>query len=320
MKTYALCTGRKMPALGFGTWHIPEEKLETAIAEALRIGFRHFDTAAIDGNEAIIGAALRKGMKTHPRKELWITSKLWCDAHKPDDVVPALKKSLHNLRLDYVDLYLMHFPIALKRGTQWPASSEDYYTLEEVPLAETWQAMERCVKKGLVRDIGTSNFSTTKLKDLMETAHIQPAVNQIEMHPYQQQHAQRDYARRHHIQLTAYYPLGGRDTTLRHPDGSELPPLLTHPILAQIASEHTVSTAQVVLAWLLALEVSAIPSSSTPQRIQDNFAASSLVLTPQNIAAISELHAKVKIFDAKEFTRHDSPYSLETIWDNELFT
>ncbi|OBQ51492.1 aldehyde oxidoreductase [Halodesulfovibrio spirochaetisodalis] len=320
MKHFTLCTGRKMPALGLGTSRIEHEKIEPAIMTALDAGYRHIDTAAIYKNELPIGAALQKGLKQYPRPDLWITSKLWCDAHKPDDVMTALKDSLYKLQLDYLDLYLMHFPVALRPGTGWPTQHEDYYTLEEVPLSETWEAMEHCVKKGLVRDIGTSNFSTVKLHDLAETARIQPAVNQIEMHPYQQQHLQRDYAKRHHILLTAYSPLGSSVDTMQQADGTKLPPLLTHPVINEIAEEHDATAAQVLLAWLMAIEVAVIPRSSSPERIQENFKATSLALTPLNIATIAELHAKAKIFNAAGFTEYDSPYSLESIWDGELYT
>lgn len=307
-----------MPALGFGTLKLPEHLLETSILEALRTGYRHIDTAPIHQNEPQIGAALKKGLTRYPREELWVTSKLWCDAHKPEAVLPALQATLSNLQLDYLDLFLVQFPIALKHGVVWPQKKEDYLSLEDVPLADTWKAMEECVRKGLVREIGVSNFSVHKLESLLETATIAPAVNQIEIHPYLQQKQQISFAREHDIVLTAFAPLGSEKTMMEmeHPTA---PPLLSeHPVVKAIAVKHNATPAQVLLAWLLHQNISAIPSSSSAIRIQENFASQSVNLTTQDMEEIATMHINFRLFDLKVFTEHDSPYTMENIWDGEL--
>ncbi len=151
--------------LGLGTWNAPPGEVGQAVHAALRLGYRHIDCAAIYGNEAEIGAALQaaidEGVVT--REQLWITSKLWNNAHAPEAVEPALKQTLADLRLDHLDLYLIHWPVAFRPGVRMPETAEDLIALEELPLAATWAAMEAAVEKGLCRHIGVSNFGLATL-------------------------------------------------------------------------------------------------------------------------------------------------------------
>ncbi|MEZ0576813.1 aldo/keto reductase [Halodesulfovibrio aestuarii] len=317
MKHFQLPTGEKIPALGLGTYLSPPEKIERAILSALDAGYRHIDCAAIYGNEKHIGAVLKKAFNQYPRKDLWITSKLWCDAHKPEDVLPALTRTLEDLGLDYLDLYLIHWPVALKRGVELPETKEDYLTLEEVPLRTTWRAMEDCADRGIVRNIGVSNFSTKKLTALLSTAAIPPAVNQIEMHPYQQQRVQVAFAKKHDITLTAYCPLGSVGEARTTRKGCTPPPLLKHPLIMTIAKKHGSTAAQVLIAWLLKQDIVAIPKSVTPERIQENFKGSELSLDANDMRVIAELDMGARIIDGKVFTLHNSPYTFENLWDGE---
>ncbi|OBQ51491.1 aldo/keto reductase [Halodesulfovibrio spirochaetisodalis] len=317
MKYVQLPSGDRMPALGLGTYLSPPEKIEQAISTALSCGYRHIDCAAIYGNEDDIGAALQKELATYKREDLWITSKLWCDCHEPDAVLPALKQTLKDLNLSYLDLYLIHWPIALAPGVELPQKHEDYITLEQVPLQATWQAMETCVEQGLIRNIGVSNFSTHKLASLLAQARIQPAVNQIEIHPYQQQKQQVAFAQKHNIALTAYCPLGSIGTPITTQDGSLPPPLLKHPLIISIAKKHSATPAQVLLAWLLKQGIAAIPKSITPERIQENFASTKLDLDTNDMTALAELDMHARIIDGRIFTHYNSPYTIENIWDGE---
>ena len=317
MKQYQLPTGEHIPALGLGTYLSPPEKLEAAITEAVKAGYRHIDCAAVYGNEKAVGAGLKKAFDICPREELWITSKLWCDSHKKEAVLPALEKTLDDLGLDYLDLYLIHWPVAVKPGIGLPEAHEDYVSLEEVPLLETWHGMEDCVSRGLVKTIGVSNFSTKKLTSLLAKAAIRPAINQIEMHPYQQQRKQVAFCNANNITITAYCPLGSFGAPMMTPDGSTPPPLLRNPVITQIAENHAATPAQVLLAWLMEQNIVAIPKSVTPARINENFKSTGLTLSPDDMHAIAALDKQARIIDGKIFTLYDSPYTLENIWDGE---
>ena len=168
--------GSRMPAIGLGTFgsdHVPPHAIAEAVIGAAEVGYRHFDCASVYGNEPDVGRALRTVLSSGvARQSLWITSKLWNDMHNPADVEEACRKTLVDLELDYLDLYLIHWPVALKKGVFIPASGKEMITLEELPLSSTWAAMEKLVDKDLVRHIGVSNFSVAKLRDLKETGKI----------------------------------------------------------------------------------------------------------------------------------------------------
>ncbi|MEL6811995.1 MAG: aldo/keto reductase, partial [Bacteroidota bacterium] len=202
-----------MHAIGLGTWKATGNEVKMAIKEALNAGMRHIDTAAVYGNETEIGEALADifAEGNIKREDVFVTSKLWNDAHKKEDVIPALKESLQKLKLYYLDLYLIHWPVAFKPGVSFPSMADDYLSLEETPIIETWGEMETAKQKGLARHIGVSNFSKKKLSDLVERAQIKPEMNQVEMHPLLQQNELVDYCRAHGIKVTAYSPLGSGD-------------------------------------------------------------------------------------------------------------
>ena len=191
MKTLPLHGGGSMPALGLGTWKSTPGEVGQAVLEALKIGYRHIDCAWIYGNEAEIGAALTEAFENGicARDDLFVVSKLWNDAHVPDRVRPAIEETLGNLKLDAVDLYLMHWPVALKPGAFIPEKPEDFMSLRDAPLLDTWRAMEACAEAGLAKNLGVSNFGVHHLRDLLPDVKIRPVANQVEMHPLlQQQH------------------------------------------------------------------------------------------------------------------------------------
>jgi len=257
--------GSAIPAIGFGTWRSVRGKAEKAVSVALEHGYRHIDGASIYMNEEEIGhvyASFFKKAKKIDRSSVFITSKLWNSDHHPDDVGPACQQTLKDLQLDYLDLYLMHWPIAFKRGpARVPVDENKRVQLEHIPIAETWKAMEALVDQKKVRNIGVSNFSIEQLLELLKNARIPPAVNQVEVHPYFPQNELVKFCRENGIHVSAYSPLGG----------GEKPNLLEDETLINIAKELNRSTAQVALRWNIQRGLSVLPKSVNESRIISNF-------------------------------------------------
>jgi alcohol dehydrogenase (NADP+) len=259
MRTLVLANGEALPALGLGTWRVEPGQVGGMLRRALELGYRHIDAAAIYGNEAEIGVALERAMADGVvrREELWITSKLWNDSHAPEDVRPALERTLADLRLSWLDLYLIHWPVVLRHGVRWPQRADDLVPLERLPLARTWAAMEALRVSGLCRHIGVSNLSLAKLRALLTEVGQPPAMLQVEGHPWLQQPQLLAFCQGHGIALTAYSPLGaGRD--------QQPSPVLADPELVAIAREVGASPAQVALAWGLARGTAVIPKAVRP--------------------------------------------------------
>ncbi len=313
---FDLAGGGRMPALGLGTWKSDPGIVGDAVREAVRIGYRHFDCAPIYGNEAEIGRALATATAAGDvsRKDLWITSKLWNFNHLRADVIPGLKKTLADLRLDYLDLFLVHWPVAHKPGVVFPDSPEDFLSLDQAPLAETWAGMEQAVDEGLCRYVGVSNFSIRKIADLLEAASIRPVVNQVECHPYFPQRALLDYCREENMVLTAYSPLGSGDRPARIKRENE-PALLEDPVVLRVAGKHKLSAGQVLIAWALHRGTSVIPKSSNPQRLRNNFAAASARLDNEDMSAIDALDRRYRYVDGSFWCPPGSPYSIQGLWD-----
>jgi alcohol dehydrogenase (NADP+) len=316
MMSHPMPGGGRMPALGLGTWKSSPGAVERAVAEALDVGYRHIDCAWIYENEQEIGRALGRAIDEGRvrRDELWITSKLWNDMHELPRVRPALERSLESLRLDYLDLYLMHWPVALRRGVLVPRRGEDFLTLEEVPLAETWAAMEDCVGAGLCRAIGVSNFSARKLAGILEAARVRPAVNQIEAHPFLQQPELLSYCRSEGVHVTAYSPLGSADRPSVLKRDRE-PSLLDDPIVGAIANKHARTPAQVLIAWSLGRDTSVIPKSVDPRRLRENFAAAEVRLDDEDMTRLARLDRHFRFLLGGFWTIPGSPYTLAGLWD-----
>jgi 2,5-diketo-D-gluconate reductase A len=256
--TITLNNGVQMPRLGFGVWQIEDRDATAAVSTALEAGYRSIDTAAAYGNEKGTGRALAtSGL---PRQELFVTTKLWNNSHGYDAALRAIDASLAKLRLDYVDLYLIH----------WPQPRRDAY-------AETWRALEKIAADGRARAIGVSNFPPAHLRRLFAESDVVPAVNQIELHPYFTQPQLRALHAEHGIITEAWSPLGqGRG-------------LLSEPVIARIAERHGRTPAQVVLRWHLTLGNVVIPKSVTPSRIRENADVFGFDLSDQDLADLATL-------------------------------
>ena len=315
MKTLTFSNGDQMPMLGLGTWKSDNPTIKPVINQAINIGYRHLDCAAVYGNEVGIGEALADVFKARQvtREALWITSKLWNNAHKADDVLPVLKKTLHSLQLDYLDLYLIHWPVAVKPEVGFPQSDDDYLSLEQLPIIETWQAMEACVDAGLIKHIGVSNFSIPKLKDLVALGRIKPEMNQVELHPLLQQDDLKNYCDSENIKLTAYAPLGSADRPAFFLEKNSPAPLELS-VIKQIASAHNATAAQVLLAWGIQRGTAVIPKSVKTHRLEENFAAKDLCLTDQEMAEIKSLDQHYRLLNGKIW---EGPYTYEYLWDEK---
>ena len=264
-----------IPPVGLGTWKSANnqevtEAVRCAIEDA---GYRHIDCAAIYGNESHVGIALHDVISRGvvKREDLWVTSKLWCTKHHPDDVEAACRQTLKDLQLDYLDLYLIHWPMAFKRGDDpFPRDERGEMAQEVIPLIDTWHALEKLVEKGLVRHIGGSNFTIELLEKLIkQDIKIKPYANQVEFHLYLQQEPMIEYCEKRNIRVIGYSTLGTPDSA--KPD---MPVLLKDPILNEVAQQVGKSVAQVELNFLHRLSsknmVSTLAKSVTPERIKNN--------------------------------------------------
>lgn len=263
--------------VGLGTWRSEPNKVKEAVKTALKIGYRHIDCAWIYFNEKEVGEALKEsGIK---REKLFITSKLWNSFHHPDRVEKGLQETLKNLQLDYLDLYLIHWPLAHPEGKHEFQKNEDGTAKNEpgYSIADTWKALESLVDKGKVKNIGLSNFTINKIQKLLETAKIRPQVLQVELHPYLQQTDLLNYCKSQGIHVTAYSPLGS--------DGK--PKVLDDPSIKEIAKRLGKTPAQVALSWGQQRGTSVIPKSTNESRIKENF--EDIGLSSEDIQIISNL-------------------------------
>ncbi|MCT4614321.1 MAG: aldo/keto reductase [Marinifilaceae bacterium] len=315
MKHLELNKGSKFPLLGLGTWKSEPGEVANAVIEAVKIGYRHIDCAAIYGNEKEIGEALNNLFQDGivKREDLFITSKLWNDKHGEENVIPALQKSLEDLQLEYLDLYLIHWPVPMKTNSAGD-KSDDYYTEEEMPISTTWKAMEKSVEMGLVKNIGVSNFGIKKLQKLIDNSVIKPAVNQVELNPYFQQLELFEFCNENNIALTAYSPLGSNDRPANLKKADE-PILLEDESLKLIADEKDCSVAQLILAWVQERGISVIPKSVNPTRLRQNFESSDIDLTTEDLLKIKAVNKDRRFVDGAFWVVDDGPHTIQNLWE-----
>jgi len=316
MKKLFFKNGDSLPSLGLGTWKSEPGEVYNAVIDAIKDGYRHFDCAMIYGNEAEIGEALKEAMNSGlvKRDELWITSKLWSNSHGKGNVIAALKTSLSNLQLNYLDLYLVHWPVAFKAHVIFPEKASDMIDLKDIPVSDTWRGMEEVNKMGLAKHIGVCNFSIKKLKQLMSDALVKPEMNQIEMHPFLQQNEMLSYCKTAGIHLTSYSPLGSPDRTAAMKADNE-PSLLENPVIMEIASKNQCSPAQVLIAWAIERGTAVIPKSVNAGRIKQNFEATGIHLAENDMARIAALDKHFRYVDGAFFAFPGSSYTVANLWD-----
>jgi D-xylose reductase len=307
-----LAGGGRMPAVGLGLWKMPKPATANLVRQAIRIGYRHLDCACDYGNEVEVGEGIRAALSAGEcrRDELWVTSKLWNTYHAREHVRPALERSLRDLGLDYLDLYLIHFPIALafvsfeeRYPPEWfhdPGADRPEMKFARVPIAETWGAMEELVQAGLVRHIGVCNFGTSLLRDLLTYARIPPAVLQIESHPFLTQEKLIRFARENGIGVTAFSPLGAQSYVSIGMATAE-DSLLNHPTVRDAAWLHGRTPAQIVLRWGIQRGTAIVPKTERPDRLAENLSLFDFELSAEEMNAISGLNRELRFNDPGVF-------------------
>ncbi|KAL6544800.1 hypothetical protein OROMI_023662 [Orobanche minor] len=312
-----LNSGYKMPLLGLGTatFTISKEDEVKAMLHAIEYGYRHFDTAAYYGSEEAVGEAVAEAVKrglVKSRSELFICSKLGASDNHDDRALPALKKSLHNLKLDYIDLYLIHWPVAVTQESAFEYPVSNKKNVVSFDCKAVWSVMEEAQRLGLVKSIGVSNFSCKKLEDLLSFATIPPTVNQVEISPLWQQKKLVDFCKARGIVVTGYSLLGSVGQFW----GSDR--VVGIPALKEIAKAKAKSVPQVIFRWAHQYGIATVAKSYNPQRMQENIEIFDWELSEEECKIISELpQARGNLGDG--FVSEEGAIkSIEDLWDGEL--
>ncbi len=316
MKYLQFSNNDKMPMLGLGTWKSAKGEIYQTVRKAIEIGYRHFDCAFIYGNENEIGQAISDAMgnKEVARDELWITSKLWNNRHKKADIQSAMETTLRCLKLEYVDLYLIHWPVAIKYEVHYPQNGSEMEDLKHIPLAETWQGMIALKDKQWAKHIGVSNFSIKKINQLIADTGICPEALQLELHPFLQQKNVLEFANANGIALTGYCPLGSADRPANRITEGE-PKLFENKTILDIANENGITPAQVMLAWAVNRGTSVIPKSVNPQRLKENLEAADIELSASDMQKINNLDQHYRYIKGNFWCLEGSGYTLQNLWD-----
>lgn len=317
-----LNNGIKMPLVGLGCWKIPTDICAQQIYDAIKLGYRLFDGACDYGNEKEVGEGINRAISEGivKREDLFVISKLWNTYHDPKHVKLALQKTLSDMKLDYLDLYYIHFPIAFKYvpiDVKYPPgfytgeedSKNGVLTEENVPYMDTYRALEKCVDDGLIKSIGISNTAGPLVQDVLRGCRIKPAALQIEHHPYLTQEKLVEYCKINDIQIVAYSSFGPQSfVDIDQELAKTTPTLFEHQTIKKIADAHKVTTSQIILRWATQRGIAIIPKSSQKERLLTNLQIDDIVtLTDAEIKEISDLNQNIRFNDPWDWMNSKFP-------------
>nr|XP_048316813.1 estradiol 17 beta-dehydrogenase 5-like isoform X1 [Myodes glareolus] len=317
-QTVRLSDGHFIPVLGFGTYApqgVPKAKVTEATKIAIDTGFRHIDSASMYQNEEEVGLAIRSKIAegTVKREDIFYTTKLWCTFHRPELVQLCLEQSLKKLQLDYVDLYLIHFPVSLKPGENYlPTDENGQYIFDTVDLCAIWKAMEKCKDAGLTKSVGVSNFNRRQLEMILNMSGLKhkPVCNQVECHPYLNQRKLLDFCKSKDIVMVAYSALGSQRENIGIVQNN--PILLDDPVLDSLAKKYKRTPALIALRYQLQRGIVVLAKSFTEKRIRENMQVFDFQLSLEDMKVIDGLNKNVRYISFTKFKgQPEFPFSAE---------
>ncbi|RZB40430.1 Aldo ket red domain containing protein [Asbolus verrucosus] len=310
-RTLKLNNGHQIPIVGLGTYKSPPGDVQRAVKDAIDCGYRHIDCAWFYENEVEVGEGIHEKFSdgTIKRDDIFITSKLWNNFHAKNKVVPMLKESLEKLKLDYVDLYLIHWPMGFKESSPLLPINEGASAYSDVDYLETWEGMEECVNLGLAKSIGLSNFNSEQVDRVFKNCKIKPVINQVEVNPNINQKKLIEFCKKREIVVTAFCPLG-RSNYAGRPGFPT--PTIFDPKVVDIGKKYNKTAAQVVLNYLVSLGISVIPKSVTKSRIAENINIFDFQLSDEEIAYLNSCNKNQRCSPQTDYADHKYfPFNIE---------